>query len=103
MTKHLTTPPPQSLRALIADDAYVAGFQTVSQYRTALLRHGGASSTPEAPDTRRLDLLLRSDGFRFELVNQQQHLLDPRGRIAGKGFTKREAIDDALGGQGQGK
>jgi len=25
------------------------------------------------------------------------HLLDPRGRVAGKGVTKRDAIDDALG------
>jgi Lar family restriction alleviation protein len=56
-----------------------------------------APGTPEAPDTRRLALLLRSDGYRFELMNQQQHLLDPRGRIAGKGVTKRDAIDDALG------
>jgi len=38
MTKQSTNPP-QSLRALIADDAYVAGFQTVGQYRAALLRH----------------------------------------------------------------
>jgi len=39
MTKQSTNTPQQSLRALIADDAYVAGFQTVAQYRAALLRH----------------------------------------------------------------
>jgi len=38
MTKQSTNTPPQSLRALIADDAYVAGFQTVGQYRAALLQ-----------------------------------------------------------------
>lgn len=39
MTKQLTNTPQQSLRELIADDSYVAGFQTVGQYRAALLRH----------------------------------------------------------------
>jgi len=37
MTKQSTNTP-QSLRALIADDAYVAGFQTLGQYRAALLQ-----------------------------------------------------------------
>jgi hypothetical protein len=38
MTKQSTNTPQQSLRALIADDAYVAGFQTMGQYRAALLQ-----------------------------------------------------------------
>lgn len=38
MTKQSTNTPHQSLRALIADDAYVAGFQTMGQYRAALLQ-----------------------------------------------------------------
>lgn len=39
MTKQSNNTPQQSLRALIADDSYVAGFQTVGQYRAALLEH----------------------------------------------------------------
>jgi hypothetical protein len=38
MTKQSTNTPQQSLRALIADDAYVAGLQTMGQYRAALLQ-----------------------------------------------------------------
>lgn len=38
MTKQSTNPPQQSLHALIADDAYVSGFQTMGQYRAALLQ-----------------------------------------------------------------
>lgn len=38
MTKQSTKTPQQLLRALIADDAYVAGFQTMGQYRAALLQ-----------------------------------------------------------------
>jgi hypothetical protein len=38
MTKQSINTPRQSLRALIADDAYVAGFQTMGQYRAALLQ-----------------------------------------------------------------
>lgn len=45
MTKQSTNTPHQLLRALIADDAYVAGFQTVGQYRAALLQQAAA---PEA-------------------------------------------------------
>lgn len=39
MTKPTIAAPQRSLRDLIADDTYVAGFQTVAQYRAALLRH----------------------------------------------------------------
>ena len=39
MTKQSINTPQQSLRALVADDAYVAGFQTMGQYRAALLQH----------------------------------------------------------------
>ena len=39
MTKKSKNPPQRSLRARIADDSYAAGFQTVGQYRAALLRH----------------------------------------------------------------
>jgi len=42
MTKQSTNTPQQSLRALIADDAYVMAFQTVGHYRTALLQHADA-------------------------------------------------------------
>lgn len=38
MTKQSSNTSHQSLRALIADDAYVAGFQTMGQYRAALLQ-----------------------------------------------------------------
>jgi len=38
MTKQSTNTPLQSLRALIADDSYVAGLQTMGQYRAALLQ-----------------------------------------------------------------
>ena len=38
MTKQLTNTPLQSLRALIEDDSYVAGFQTMGHYRAALLQ-----------------------------------------------------------------
>jgi len=41
MTKQSTNTPQQSLRTLIADDGYVAGFQTMGQYRAALLRQAG--------------------------------------------------------------
>jgi hypothetical protein len=38
MTNQSTNSTQQSLLALIADDAYVAGFQTMGQYRAALLK-----------------------------------------------------------------
>jgi hypothetical protein len=54
MTKPSTNLPQQSLRALIADDSYVAGFQTIGQYRAALLQqaaiHGTAAGTIRTPD-----------------------------------------------------
>jgi len=34
-----SSPHSTTLRDLIADDAYIAGFQTVGQYRAALLKH----------------------------------------------------------------
>jgi hypothetical protein len=55
-------------------------------------------SAPQHDDTRRLDKLLSfSTGDRFVLMGQEQHLLDPRGRVAGKGSTHRAAIDNAMG------
>jgi hypothetical protein len=53
-----------------------------------------------ATDTRRLDLLLNISGFHFEIIDQKQHLLDARGRIAGIGATKRDAIDAAIAQRG---
>jgi hypothetical protein len=50
----------------------------------------------DARDARRLDLLLDISGFHFEIINQEWYLLDARGRIAGKGATKRDAIDAAM-------
>jgi hypothetical protein len=49
MTKESTNTPQQSLRTLIADDAYVAGFQTMGQYRAALLQQ----ANDEAKDAAR--------------------------------------------------
>lgn len=42
----MTTTP--NFRALLADDAYAASFQSVGQYRTALLK-ALATSPPEPP------------------------------------------------------
>jgi hypothetical protein len=47
MTKPTTTPLRRSLRELIADDTYVAGFQTVGQYRAALLQQATAPGALE--------------------------------------------------------
>jgi hypothetical protein len=57
---------------------------------------GAATTSEDARDAARLDLLLDISGFHFEIIDQKQHLLDARGRIAGIGATKREAIDAAL-------
>ena len=48
MTKQSTNTPQQSLRALIADDAYVAGFQTMGQYRAALLQQADVDAKDAA-------------------------------------------------------
>ena len=48
MTKQSTNTPQQSLRALIADDSYVAGFQTVGQYRAALLQQADVDAKDAA-------------------------------------------------------
>jgi hypothetical protein len=47
MTKQSTNTQQQSLCALIADDQYVAGFQTVGQYRAALLQQATAPDALE--------------------------------------------------------
>jgi hypothetical protein len=57
---------------------------------------GAATTSEDARDAARLDLLLDISGFHFEIIDQKEHLLDARGRIAGIGATKREAIDAAM-------
>jgi len=48
MTKHRTNLPERPLRDLIADESYVMAFQTVGQYRTALLQHADALTAAQA-------------------------------------------------------
>jgi len=42
-------------RALLADDAYAASFQSLGQYRTALLKALDATPPPEPPTDEELD------------------------------------------------
>lgn len=48
----------ESLREIVENDAYAATFQTVGQYRTALLKHiknRAAADANRAPDSYRRD------------------------------------------------
>jgi hypothetical protein len=64
--------------------------------RAPLPAQADGQAVDDARDVARLDLLLDISGFHFEIIGQKQHLLDARGRIAGIGTTKRDAIDAAL-------
>ena len=70
--------------------------QAVLFYEELLADIAPATNAADAKDAERLDLLLNISGFRFEIIGQKQHLLDARGRIAGIGSTKRDAIDAAI-------
>ena len=48
MTEQLTNLALLPLRDLISDDSYVMTFQTVGQYRTALLQHADFIATKQA-------------------------------------------------------
>ena len=48
----MTTP---NFRALLANDAYAASFQSLGQYRTALLKALDAAPPPEPPTDEELD------------------------------------------------
>jgi hypothetical protein len=50
------TDPTPDFRALLADDAYAASFQSMGQYRTALLK-ALATPPPEPPTDEELDAL----------------------------------------------
>lgn len=48
MTKQLTNPPKMALRELIANNSFAATFQTIRQYRAALLKHDATERAQHA-------------------------------------------------------
>ena len=69
MTKQSTNTSQQSLRALLADDTYVAAFQTVGQYRAALLRHDAMRrAAPSTGRTLESNVTLEEALYALDLV-----------------------------------
>lgn len=56
-----------------------------------------ATAPDVAKDAARLEYLIDMVPTSFELIDHKWHLLNPRGRVAGKGTTKLAAIDAAMG------
>jgi len=50
MMKASTPPTQKSLHAMIADDAYAMSFQSIGQYRAALLQQGNSGAIPPMVD-----------------------------------------------------
>jgi hypothetical protein len=69
MTKPSTNPRQQSLYALIADDAYAMEFQSLRQYRTALLQRLAALANQLAPTVPAGDAL-RADANRYQMLKK---------------------------------
>lgn len=66
-------------------------------YAKLAIESGVAPSAVEKLNAARLQCLIdHSHNGQFELISQKWHLTDPRGRSAGSGATKIDAIDEAL-------
>jgi len=63
----------ESIRRLVADDAYAMSFQTMGQYRSALLKACSATPSPQAEKQPLSDEWIRSmckQGWVFDTVKQ---------------------------------
>jgi len=72
------TPTPD-FRALLADDAYAASFQSMGQYRTALLK---ALATPEPPEPLSPDAKAVMDAFLDSAVDAGNYYATRSHQIA---------------------
>jgi len=72
MTNQTTNSTPPSLRALIADDAYCMTFQSLPQYRAALLQSLAALANQPAPTAPAGDAgdSLRADANRYQMLKK---------------------------------
>ena len=103
MTKPTTTPPQWSLRDLIADDAYVAGFQAVGQYRAALLRHDTMHrAAPNTLHTPEANVTLAEALYALDLVINKMNVPGLSGQ-RGYAADVLKCAAQFGGGQGEGQ